>query len=109
VPYGPPGVGKTLSARQYAHWDTITAGMMDRFGAFPDPFEDRQDADPGPAILAETGSVLWTPTVTVSPRQLDHHVPLLCRRLTPPSSATSPRTRTSSATSARAAPDRRRG
>jgi AAA domain len=79
--YGPPGVGKTPSARQYTHWDTITPAMMDRFGAFPDPFEDRQDAHPpGPEILAETRSVLWTPNVTVSPRQVDYDVPMLCRR-----------------------------
>lgn len=78
--YGPPGVGKTLSARQYTHWDTITPAMMDRFGTFPDPFEDSHDVHPGPEILAETRSVLWTPNVTVSPRQVDYDVPMLCRR-----------------------------
>jgi hypothetical protein len=79
--YGPPGVGKTLSARQYAHWDTITPAMMDRFGEFRDPFEDSHDAHPfGPEILAETRSVLWTPNVTVSPRQVDYDMPMLCRR-----------------------------
>jgi hypothetical protein len=79
--YGPPGVGKTLSARQYTHWDTITPAMMDRFGTFPDPFADRHDAHPsGPEILAETRSVLWTPNVTVSPRQVDYDMPMLCRR-----------------------------
>jgi hypothetical protein len=79
--YGPPGVGKTLSARQYTHWDTITPAMMDRFGAFHDPFEDSHDAHPfGPEILAETRSVLWTPNVTVSPRQVDYDMPMLCRR-----------------------------
>jgi len=54
--------------------------MMDRFGAFPDPFEDSQDVHPGPEILAETRSVLWTPNVTVSPRQVDYDMPMLCRR-----------------------------
>jgi AAA domain len=79
--YGPPGVGKTLSARQYTHWHTITPAMMDRFGAFRDPFEDHHEPHPpGPEILAETRSVLWTPNVTVSPRQVDYDMPMLCRR-----------------------------
>ncbi len=97
--YGPPGVGKTLSARQYTHWDTITPAMMDRFGAFRDPFEDSHDAHPpGPAILADTRSVLWTPNVTASPRQVDYDMPMLCRRFNVTVQRHLSRRRTSSAT-----------
>jgi DNA transposition AAA+ family ATPase len=71
VCYGPPGVGKTLSARQYTHWDQIgdwlTRYWLERDGS-------------GPDVLATSRSVLWTPTVTVTPRQLDQQVPILCRR-----------------------------
>jgi hypothetical protein len=60
--------------------DTLTPALADRLDFIRDPFEDRDDADRGPAILAEARSVLWTPTVTVTARQLEGHLPLLCRR-----------------------------
>ena len=71
VCYGPPGVGKTLSARQYTHWDQI-GEWLTRSWLEPD--------GSGPDVLATSRSVLWTPTVTVTPRQLDQQVPMLCRR-----------------------------
>jgi DNA transposition AAA+ family ATPase len=71
VCYGPPGVGKTLSARRYTHWDAIGEWLT---RSWPEP-----DGS-GPEVLATANSVLWTPTVTVTPRQLDQQVPMLCRR-----------------------------
>lgn len=71
VCYGPPGVGKTLSARHYTHWDEI-GDWLTRSWLEPD--------ESGPEVLANATSVLWTPTVTVTPRQLDQQVPMLCRR-----------------------------
>ena len=71
VCYGPPGVGKTLSARHYTHWDQI-GDWLTRSWLEPD--------GSGPDVLATSRSVLWTPTVTVTPRQLDQQVPMLCRR-----------------------------
>jgi DNA transposition AAA+ family ATPase len=71
VCYGPPGVGKTLSAREYTQWDQI-GDWLTRSWLEPD--------GSGPDVLATSRSVLWTPTVTVTPRQLDQQVPILCRR-----------------------------
>ena len=71
VCYGPPGVGKTLSARYYTHWDQV-GDWLTRSWLEPD--------GSGPDVLATSRSVLWTPTVTVTPRQLDQQVPILCRR-----------------------------
>ncbi len=51
--YGPPGVGKTLSARQYARWDAIKALQ---------PFEDT------PKELAACRTIFYTPEVTNSAR-----------------------------------------
>lgn len=71
VCYGPPGVGKTLSARHYTHWDDIGDWLARSW---------QEPGEPGPDALADATSVLWTPTVTITPRQLDQQVPLLCRR-----------------------------
>lgn len=73
VCYGAPGVGKTLSARHYASWDQLEPWLArHRLGG---------DQDHAPAILAEARTVLYTPPVTVTPRQLDHDVDALCRSL----------------------------
>ena len=56
--YGPPGVGKTLSARQYARWDLVSAH---------DPFDFQT---PIPRELAECRTLLYTPAVTNTPRSI---------------------------------------
>jgi DNA transposition AAA+ family ATPase len=56
--YGPPGVGKTLSARQYARWDLVEA---------QNPFDYHT---PIPSELAECRTLLYTPAVTNTPRSV---------------------------------------
>jgi hypothetical protein len=56
--YGPPGVGKTLSARHYARWDM----MEDR-----DPLDGNS---PVPREIAECRTLFYTAPVTNSPRQV---------------------------------------
>lgn len=53
--YGPPGVGKTLSARQYVRWE-----LLEGLAPFDDP----------PKELAECRALLYTPGVINSPRTL---------------------------------------
>jgi DNA transposition AAA+ family ATPase len=70
--YGPPGVGKTLSARHYAAWDQL------------EPWLDRhhmRDEDPPPDELAHTSTALYTPAVGISPSRIHHEVQQLARRL----------------------------
>src|ERR1044071_7316703 len=59
--YGPPGVGKTLSARYYAQWDLLAPAL-----------EDQRLQVPGepPPELAECHTLFYTPTVTLTPRRL---------------------------------------
>lgn len=54
--YGPPGVGKTVSARQYARWDLL------------DGRDPLAVGDPVPVDIAECRSLLYTPPVTNTPR-----------------------------------------
>lgn len=68
--YGPPGVGKTLSARHYTDWD--------RFEALPSP------ASADTAALApfvEADAVLYTPEVVNSPGNIRHDITRLCTTL----------------------------
>lgn len=76
---GPPGVGKTLSARHYTHWDQIRPWLTDSWLS-----DDLNDEDPeparGPDSLDTSRAVFWTPTVTVTAGELNKQVPALCRR-----------------------------
>jgi DNA transposition AAA+ family ATPase len=62
--YGPPGVGKTLSARHYAQWDDLEAVKPHWYGA------DRVV----PATLAHCHTVCYTPPVANTPRGIEHAV-----------------------------------
>ena len=68
--YGPPGVGKTLSARHYADWDRVASA---------DPHAGRaafrSDEVPG------HGCVVYTAAVVNSPRQIEDEVARLRRKL----------------------------
>ena len=64
--YGAPGVGKTLSARQYANWDGIEPYLRHRM-------DSRRHIWPGtpPLTLRCTRTVMWTAPVAVTPRQIE--------------------------------------
>jgi DNA transposition AAA+ family ATPase len=68
--YGPPGVGKTLSARHYAAWD--------RFEALPSVW---QADDAALAEFAAADTVLYTPEIVNSPRAVADNVRQLCGSL----------------------------
>src|SRR6202521_2650537 len=57
--YGRPGVGKTLSARHYAHWHQVEACS---------PYKGASDAEL--AALIDSHTVFYTPKVVNSPRQI---------------------------------------
>lgn len=60
--YGPPGVGKTLSARHYAQWDLLEPVLRSQRRVDPALCE--------PAV-AECRCLFYTPAVTVTPKQLE--------------------------------------
>lgn len=70
--YGPAGVGKSLSARHYARWDVVEPHLR------PDPFAPDR---PAPPELASCRSIVYTPTVTTTPKQLGQQVDQLCGAL----------------------------
>ena len=61
--YGPAGVGKTLSARRYAHWDVVEP-FLDEW-----PREDRTNSEAASA-LARARTVFYTPSVSETLRDL---------------------------------------
>jgi DNA transposition AAA+ family ATPase len=68
--YGPPGVGKTLSARHYAAWD--------RFEALQSVW---QASDEALAVFDGADTVLYTPEIVNSPRAVAETVKQLCSSL----------------------------
>jgi DNA transposition AAA+ family ATPase len=72
--FGPAGVGKTLSARRYAHWDSAEPLLED--------WGPRQDSDAAIyAALARSRTIFHTPTTTGTLRQLDNELTTLTTRV----------------------------
>lgn len=71
--FGPAGVGKTLSARRYAHWDTIQP-LVHTWGP-----RDESD-EKAWAAAHRTRTVLYTPPVLARPKQLRDELDLYIDR-----------------------------
>lgn len=70
--YGAPGVGKTLSARQYAGWDAVEPYLRAfRF----------TESVPAPGQALASRSIVYTPTVANTPRTVDKGVTFYHSRL----------------------------
>jgi DNA transposition AAA+ family ATPase len=69
--YGPPGVGKTLSARYYAQWEQLEPRLRDPFWAKAPPAE-----------LLARATLVYTPAVANAPTVVDKHLRFLCQSLT---------------------------
>lgn len=61
--YGHAGIGKTISARRYTHWDT-TESLLTAWGPRDPSDEKVYDS------LAKTRTVLYTPEALATPRQV---------------------------------------
>ncbi len=71
VCYGPPGIGKTLSARTYSGSEDWEQWFCDRY--LKDPTI--------PAIVDTARTAMWTPKTTTTPKELDHAIPALCQQV----------------------------
>jgi DNA transposition AAA+ family ATPase len=76
---GPPGVGKTLSAREYSHWDEIRPWLTDSWNT-ADFYNEDTIVPRGPDSLDTSRSLFWTPTVTSTPGEIKKQIPALCER-----------------------------
>ena len=70
--YGAPGVGKTLSARHYAGWDTVEPYLR----AF-----SLMESVPAPGQALASRSIVYTPAVANTPRTVDKGVTFYHTRL----------------------------
>jgi hypothetical protein len=68
--YGLPGVGKTLSARHYAHWNQFEAHSSYTFAS-----------DAELAALLGSDTIFYTPQVVKSPRQMEQDIQQWRKRL----------------------------
>jgi hypothetical protein len=72
--YGPAGVGKTASARRYAHWDTAES-LLETWGP-------REDSDAKVyAALTRSRTVFYTPEVKATHKALADELGLLTSRV----------------------------
>ncbi len=72
--FGPAGVGKTLSARRYTHWDGAES-LLEQWGP-------RSDSDASVyASLSRSRAVFYTPTTTGTLRQIDKDLDVLFNRV----------------------------
>ncbi len=72
--FGSAGVGKTLSARRYTHWDSAEP-LLEQWGP-------RSDSDANVyASLARSRAVFYTPSTTSTLRQVDKDLDLLFSRV----------------------------
>jgi DNA transposition AAA+ family ATPase len=69
--WGPPGVGKTLSARHYAG--------ADEWEQWQSLFDD--DLGPVPERVLEARTAFFTPTVAATTREIDRGLPAVCQRI----------------------------
>lgn len=70
--YGPPGVGETLSARHYARWEAL--GPVIEHRSFRADIPSRPD-------LADCRTILFTLSVTTTPRSVEDELTNLRHRL----------------------------
>jgi DNA transposition AAA+ family ATPase len=72
--YGPAGVGKTISARRYAHWDLAEPLLL--------TWGPRQESDAAVyAALSRSRTVFYTPTVGGTLRELREDLKMLTSRV----------------------------